>query len=181
MSDMIAFWAGALRTFWGLDAKLTRLDGEYDLNFMVRATNGQDYVLKVMRAECDAEFVDLQIKALEHIASEAPGLPFPKVFPDINGSMLPEITDQQGQARLVWLLECLPGRCYARSAPKSEELILKLGRVLGATDRALERFAHSGLHRADFKWDLTQAGWVADRLQAVADPVRRTRLTGICV
>ena len=63
MNDIIAFWANALRQDWGLDARLTRLDGEYDLNFLVRATNGQDYVLKVMRPGCEAELVDLQVKA----------------------------------------------------------------------------------------------------------------------
>ncbi|WP_170378060.1 aminotransferase class III-fold pyridoxal phosphate-dependent enzyme [Ruegeria atlantica] len=180
MSDLTVFWADALRAHWGLDAKLTRLDGEYDLNFMVRATNGQDYVLKVMRPGCEAEFVDLQVKALAHIAGEAPGLPFPQVYPALTGAQLPQIADQQGQMRLVWLLECLPGQCYAKAAPKSEALILKLGRVLGATDKALERFTHDGLHRADFKWDLTQAGWIADRLDAITDPARRVLLSEIC-
>lgn len=180
MSDMTAFWADALRAHWGLDAKLTRLDGEYDLNYLVRATNGQDYVLKVMRPGCAAEVVDLQIKALAHIATEAPGLPFPQVYPDLNGLLLPEIPDAEGQTRLVWLLECLPGRCYATAAPKSEALILKLGRVLGATDKALERFAHDGLHRADFKWDLTQAGWISDHLDAINNPARRSLLSDIC-
>ncbi|WP_171118668.1 aminotransferase class III-fold pyridoxal phosphate-dependent enzyme [Ruegeria sp. HKCCA5463] len=180
MDDLSAFWTAALRQLWGLDARLTRLDGEYDLNFRVHATNGQDYVLKAMRAGCDADLVDLQIKALAHIASEAPGLPFPKVFPDLTGEMLPEIADSEGQRRLVWLLGCLPGQCYAKAAPKSEELILKLGRVLGATDRALEGFEHEGLHRTGFKWDLMQAGWIADKLNAISDPARRALLTEIC-
>ena len=180
MSDENAFWATVLRQNWGMDAQLERLDGEYDLNFLARATNGQDYVLKVMRAGCEAEFVDLQVQALAHIATEAPGLPFPKVFPDLNGHLLPEVADEDGQIRLVWLLECLPGECYARIAPKSEELILKLGRVLGATDRALERFSHCGLQRAGFKWDLMQAGWIADQLNAIEDPARRALLAEIC-
>lgn len=180
MNDIIAFWANALRQNWGLDARLTRLDGEYDLNFLVRATNGQDYVLKVMRPGCEAELVDLQVKALEHIASEAPGLPFPTVFPDLQRGYLPRIEDHEGVPRLVWLLECLPGQCYAKSAPKSEELILKLGRVLGATDRALERFTHEGLARGDFKWNLTQAGWIEQHLDTVSSPARQAVLAEIC-
>ncbi len=173
MSDLNSFWAGALRAQWGLDARLDRLDGEYDLNFLARATNGQDYVLKVMRPGCDKGLVDLQVRALEHIAAQAPGLPFPKVFPDLNGTVLPEIEDSLGQPRIAWLLERLPGECYAHAAPKSEALILKLGRVLGATDRALDSFQHHGLYRTDFKWDLMQAGWVGDQLDVVSDPARR--------
>ena len=97
MGEINAFWAGRLREHWGLEARLTRLDGEYDLNFLVEATNGQDYVLKVMRPRCDAGLVDLQIKALEHLGEAAPGLPFPAVLPDLNGGLLPEIIDTQGQ------------------------------------------------------------------------------------
>ncbi len=181
MGDLNAYWAGKLRQNWGLEARLTRLDGEYDLNFLVEATNGQDYVLKVMRAGCDADLVDLQIKTLKHLDAEAPGLPFPDVVSDLNGTMLPEIADADGQPRLVWLLERLPGQCFARSVPKNEDLILKLGRVLGATDRALEAFKHKGLSRADFKWDLTQAGWIVDQLEAISDPARRARLRQIAL
>ncbi len=177
MSDMTVFWATALRLHWGLEARLTRLDGEYDLNFLVQAKNGQDYILKVMRPGCARGLVDLQIKALEHIGASAPGLPFPTVFADLNGDVLPEIQDKTSASRLVWLLECLPGESYAQAAPKSEELILRLGRVLGATDRALEGFAHDGLDRAGFKWDLTQAGWIADQLDVIEDEDRR-RLLG---
>ncbi|RLK00654.1 aminotransferase class III-fold pyridoxal phosphate-dependent enzyme [Ruegeria conchae] len=181
MGDLNAYWAGKLRQNWGLEARLTRLDGEYDLNFLVEATNGQDYVLKVMRAGCDADLVDLQIKTLKHLDAEAPGLPFPDVVSDLNGTMLPEIADADGQPRLVWMLERMPGQCFARSVPKNEDLILKLGRVLGATDRALEAFKHKGLSRADFKWDLTQAGWIVDRLEAISDPARRARLQKIAL
>lgn len=166
------FWAESLPRTWGISGKLTRLDGEYDLNFLVEATNGKDYVLKVMRAGCAADLVDMQIKALAHIADSAPGLPFPKVFPSLGGTSLPELTDEEGQARLAWLQERLPGDCYAKVTPKSQSLILKLGRVLGATDRALKDFRHDGLNR-DFKWDLIQAGWVGEQLTAITDPHRQ--------
>jgi len=179
MGDMIDHWATALRAHWGLDAKLIRLDGEYDLNFLVQATNGQDYVLKVMRAGCDRALVDLQIRALDHMAANAPGLPFPKVIATLEGADLPEIPDDQGQPRLVWLLEHLQGRCYAQAKPKTEDLIMKLGRVLGATDRVLESFAHDGLNRPGFKWDLMQAGWIGDRLSTISDPDRHALIQGI--
>ncbi|WP_170603485.1 aminotransferase class III-fold pyridoxal phosphate-dependent enzyme [Ruegeria arenilitoris] len=172
-------WAKALRSHWGLDARLTRLDGEYDLNFLVHAKNGQDYVLKVMRVDCQPELVDLQIKALDHLATSAPGLPFPKVFPSLDGLELPSIRDEQGQPRLVWLLEYLSGRCYADAKPKTTDLILKLGRVLGATDRALEQFSHNGLNRSDFKWDLVQASWIRRKLDIITNADRREILEDI--
>ncbi|MCE8514046.1 aminotransferase class III-fold pyridoxal phosphate-dependent enzyme [Ruegeria pomeroyi] len=172
------FWAEALQAHWGIEAALERLDGEYDLNFLARGRNGRDYVLKVMRPECEAGLVEMQVAALDHIAEVAPGLPFPKVFAALDGAMLPEIADEAGAPRRVWLLERLPGRCYALSLPHSEELILKLGRVLGATDRALEGFAHDGLAR-DFKWNLVQAGWIDRHLEAITNPARQALLAEI--
>ncbi len=179
MTALADFWAKAVRDHWGFDARLTRLDGEYDLNFLVQATNGQDYVLKVMRAGCETALVDLQIRALDHISSAAPGLPFPKVTPTLNDALLPEISDESGQGRLVWLLERLPGRSYAKAAPKTEDLIMKLGRVLGATDRALEEFSHDSLDRPGFKWDLTQADWINENLEVITDPSRRDILADV--
>lgn len=179
MSELTAYWGNVLRQNWGLDAGLTRLNGEYDLNFMVRAKNGRDYVLKVMRPGCEPDLVDMQINALDHIATHAPGLPFPKVIPDLHGAPVSGIADQADMPRLVWLLECLPGQCYAETARKPKDLILKLGRVLGATDRALETFQHDGLDRPAFKWDLTQAGWVSDHVAVIEDPDRRSLITGI--
>lgn len=175
MSNSGDFWSAVLRRIWGFEAKLTRLDGEYDLNFLAQATNGQDYVLKVMRAGCSRSLVDMQVKALEHVAAAAPGLPFPKVIASIDAQTLLDVEDEDGVTRLVWLLERLPGRCYADAAPKTEDLILKLGRVLGATNRALEAFHHDGLSR-DFKWDLTRAAWIGDKLNAIDDPDRRALL-----
>ncbi len=179
MAGPTQYWTAALRGYWGIEGNLSRLNGEYDLNFLVQAKNGQDYVLKVMHAGCPQDQVDLQIKALEHLASAAPGLPFPRVLPAVDGNVMPVIPDQDGTPRLAWLLERLPGQSYAEAAPKTDALILKLGRALGATDRALEGFSHDGLHRPGFKWDLTQAGWINDALSQIEDPDRRALLTEI--
>ena len=54
---MVEYWQNALRRAWGIEATLTKLDGEYDLNFL--AEGDRDYVLKVMRAGCDEQFVDM--------------------------------------------------------------------------------------------------------------------------
>ena len=74
-------WRNILSTQWGIEAQLTKLPGEYDLNFMVKTADGDGFVLKIMRPDCDSDFVALQIAALRHIAERAPDLPFPKVIP----------------------------------------------------------------------------------------------------
>lgn len=171
------FWAGVLRGIWGIEAALTRLDGEYDLNFLAETADGTGYVLKAMRPGCAASLVEMQTQALEHLA--AAGLPFPGVIRTAGGSAIAEVADEAGEIRLVWLLERLPGRCYAKSAPKTLPLIRELGSILGRTGKALEGFDHPELHK-DFKWDLMQAGWITSRLECITDPARRGLLGDIC-
>lgn len=174
----LAHWADALERHWGVQAELTRLDGEYDLNFLAKASDGQGYILKAMRPDCEAWLVDMQVQAFAHIAARKPALPCPRVIAAANGDTLLTIADEDGQDRLVWLLNQLPGRCYAKIEPKSDALIHEVGAVLGGAAAALADFQHPGLER-DFKWDLMQAGWISDQLGCIADPARRALLQEI--
>ncbi|UWQ58333.1 aminotransferase class III-fold pyridoxal phosphate-dependent enzyme [Leisingera caerulea] len=175
----LAHWAAALEQYWGIKAELSRLDGEYDLNFLARKADGQGYILKAMRPGCETWLVDMQVKAFEHIAMRQPDLPCPRVISSADGRSLLTLPDENGQDRLVWLLNQLPGRCYATAEPKSDSLIHEVGQVLGGSAKALADFRHEGLER-DFKWDLMRAGWIKNRLSCVTDPARRAVLEEIC-
>ncbi len=172
-------WTHVLQEHWGITAELKRLDGEYDLNFLAEGPEGAGYVLKAMRPGCEAWLVDLQIKALDHIAVQEPGLPVPEVIAARNGEKLLRLADENGAERLVWLIARLPGRCYALAVPKTEALIAEVGAVLGRSTRALADFDHPKLER-DFKWDLMRAEWIAADLDCITDPARHALLTGIC-
>jgi 4-aminobutyrate aminotransferase-like enzyme/Ser/Thr protein kinase RdoA (MazF antagonist) len=175
---MSMHWQQALLTHWGIDAALKPLDGEYDLNILAETKSGDGYVLKVMRPECGAGFVDMQIAALDHIAAHAPDLPFPQVIKTTSAQTIVWHADEQGNRRLMWLLSRLPGRSYATAAPKTDALIHQLGQVLGASDLALATFRHTALER-DFKWNLTQSDWIKGELAVIARPERRALLSEI--
>ncbi|MEZ5778042.1 MAG: aminotransferase class III-fold pyridoxal phosphate-dependent enzyme [Paracoccaceae bacterium] len=170
-------WTQALRAHWGIEARLTRLDGEYDLNFRAEVERGRSCILKVMREGCDPALVDMQTSALAHVAGR--GLALPNVMAAKGGALWVLGQDADGVQRLIWLQEALPGICYADFSPKSAALIRDLGAQAGGLARALADFAHSGLER-DFKWNLMQAGWIADRLAAITDPARRALVEGLC-
>ena len=171
-------WATTLQQNWGITANLTRLDGEYDLNYLAEGEDGQGYILKAMRPGCETWLVDMQIKALEHIEAAAPNLPCPRVIRTPSGESMLELADENGDLRLVWLQNRLPGVCYAKKDPKTSDLIFDVGHVLGKCAKTLADFQHDGLQR-DFKWDLTTADWIADQLDCIADPARRAIIADI--
>ncbi|WP_458792286.1 aminotransferase class III-fold pyridoxal phosphate-dependent enzyme [Yoonia sp. MH D7] len=164
-------WQTALKCYWNIDADLSRLDGEYDLNFLATDQNGGGYILKVMRAGCETWLVDMQVKAFEHILQRQPHLPCPRVICASDQSLLLTLDDEEGIVRLVWLLERLPGQCYAKVYPKSVALIHEIGTVLGGSAAALADFKHPGLDR-DFKWDLIRADWIKSEMGCITAPAR---------
>ena len=169
---MEKYWQDSVKSAFGLDVTLSRLDGEYDLNF--RADQG--FVVKVMRAGCDAGLVEMQCGAMRAVADAR--LPVPIVVPTVAGADFAVIDDADGAARLVWVISLLDGDCLARFAPRSNALMRDLGGKAATLDVALRGFSHDYMAR-DFKWDLLQSDWIKGSLSVVADPTRRRVLDGI--
>ncbi len=142
------------RELFGLNATAIALPGEFDDNFRLTCANGSQHVLKIMRAGCEPEFVEMQCRALGRLA----GLPVPHVTRPA----------AVANGRLVWLLDWLPGRLMADARPHAPELLANLGRLLGTIDSRLAGFDHPSAHR-DLKWDLKRAAWIRDYLHCVGE------------
>ena len=175
---MSEHWKSALESHWAIEAALHPLAGEYDLNFLAKTAEGEGYILKVMRTNCARNLVDLQVSALAHMADQPAASLFPDVLLTKKGLPFVCVEGPEGEARLLWLLQQLPGRSYAQSFPKTPDLVFDLGRTIGITDSALESFQHAGIDR-DFKWNLMQSLWIKPELAIIADPIRRSILDKI--
>ena len=162
----------ALRDYWGIEGTLASLPGEYDQNFRVMVDGHARYVLKIMRPDCEPEFVDLQCRALRHIAMRDPSLPVPTVVHSQQGTEVVAIPSLGGVARLAWLIRVLPGHVYALERPKTVALAHAIGVAHGRLGCALEGFSHVALTRPT-KWDLEVADWIIEHPQAIAEPSRR--------
>ena len=167
---MITHWQEALKNLWGITADLTHLDGEYDLNFT--AAGAQDYVLKVMRAGCESDFIDLQCKAFDHIRANAPNVPVPAIIRATSGALYEHAPDEAGDMRILWLMEKIDGKTYANWRPHSADLLQDVGGKVAAMDKALADFTHPSLQRS-FKWNLTESLWTAQEVHALNDPEQR--------
>jgi 4-aminobutyrate aminotransferase-like enzyme/Ser/Thr protein kinase RdoA (MazF antagonist) len=171
------------RELYGLDVTAKSLPGEYDDNFHLtlshsnpRTTQEESaaagFVLKVMHPARERPFIDMQCRALQHLAERAPQLTLPRVRLNRNGEAFATITAADGSQRLVWLLTFVPGTMLVRARPHSQELLQSLGQFLGEMDAALLDFSHAAARR-ELKWDLARAGWIRQHLHLLRDGSRR--------
>ena len=173
-----AIVARSLKNDYGIECDIRSLPGEYDLNFDVTAADGRRSIFKIMRADCDPEFVRMQIAALDHVQSRGLVGPTPSVILASNGRKLVELEGLAGEKRIAWLISFLPGVLMARVSPLTVRHAASIGTLLGKLDGALADFDHPLLDRPQ-KWDLRQGLWIKSRLDVIADPQRRQRVAAI--
>ena len=125
-----------------------------------------------MRPKCPPDLVDLQCRALAHVAERAPSLTLPKVHATAAGEAIATVQAADGTSRLVWMLTHVPGRLLAETNPHTPELLFSLGRFIGQVDAALADFAHPAARR-ELKWNLARAGWIGEYVNYIRDPARR--------
>src|SRR6266404_4415540 len=173
---------GLARELYGLSVSAKALPGEYDDNFHLTAldkSTGQKsepdrFVLKVMHPARERAFIDMQCRALQHLAQRAPELRLPRVLLNRRGEAFAAV-DVGGVARLVWLLTYVPGKMLVKARPHSSELLRDLGRFLGEMDAALQDFFHADSLR-ELKWDLARAGWIGPHVHLIRDASSRRAL-----
>jgi 4-aminobutyrate aminotransferase-like enzyme/Ser/Thr protein kinase RdoA (MazF antagonist) len=161
------------QSLYSLDATAQSLPGEYDDNFHLTASNSHQFVLKLMHPARKESFVDMQCRALAHLANHAPHLHLPRVIPTPAGALFTHATLPDNSVRLAWLLSYVPGTPLAKIQPHTPALLSSFGQLLAELDIALQNFSHPAVHR-DFKWDLSRSGWARDYLRYIADPHRRS-------
>jgi len=157
---------------YGVKAVARALPGEYDDNFHLVASDGCEFVLKAMHPAREESFVDMQARALQHLAARAPRLALPRVIPSRNGAAFSTVKLDDEHNRIVWMLSFLPGATLACTQPHTTELLASLGRLLGQMDLALLDFSHPATRRF-LKWDLARSNWARDYLGHIPDPARK--------
>ena len=136
------------RELYGVHGSATRLNGEFDDNYFLDS----GYILKIMRADCDAPFVEMQCAALRHLGEDrVAGEP------------------REYEGRIVWMLRWLGGRLLADRRFHSAKVLRNLGRALAEMDAKLATFDHPSAHR-ELKWDLKCASWIEEHLHLTEDP-----------
>lgn len=143
-----------LRDSFGIDGRLTRLDGEYDLNWRVDSTTGT-YIAKVSIGAGASEPYEFQEALLNHVHRVDPELRIPVPVAaaggetSVQGSSIPE-------GWRLRVFDFVPGRPL-RDTGRSPELLESLGHFMGRLSLATQGFGHPGAHQ-DHLWNLDHAG-----------------------
>ena len=168
---MSKHWQEHLKKSWGIEAALTPLNGEFDLNFKAGTRDGRQYLMKVMRVDCDTGFVEMQCSVLAHIDAADYDVTVPTIIKSLAGQKIESLADEDKDIRLVWVLDYVEGMTYAHFTPKSLDLIRQIGSGMAHMQHAMSSFSHPTLDR-DFKWNLMRADWINKSLSVIGDPDR---------
>ena len=84
-----------IEKLYGVTGELSLLDSERDQNFNLETSTGEQFVVKIANSIEDQGIIDMQLKALKHIALVDPKLPVPQVMISRNGLALEQIQVQE--------------------------------------------------------------------------------------
>ncbi len=160
------------QTHFGISAQVSALPGEIDLNFLLTASDGRRYTLKIANPNESVANLDMQNAALIHLAAQDWDLQIPQLIPNLKGENISLIKDLEGQTRFMRLLTWIPGRPLANVNPHTPELLHRVGIMLGKLTQAFSSFQHPAAHRF-LKWDPSQALWTKSQISRISDPVRQ--------
>jgi 4-aminobutyrate aminotransferase-like enzyme/Ser/Thr protein kinase RdoA (MazF antagonist) len=161
------------RELYAFEATALPLPGEYDDNFHLACPDGRAFVLKIMHPAREESFVDMQCRALIHLATRGAHLALPRVIPTARGQLFSHVELEDGLSRLVWLLTFLEGTTLAETKPHPPELVSSLGSLLAEIDTTLLDFSHPATRR-ELKWDLSRSLWACHYVRYIQDERRRT-------
>lgn len=155
---------------FGLTTTAHELPGERERNFLLEAGAAGRFVLKLAPPDEPLATLDLQQRALAHVAGRVPGVALPRPLRSRDDRDL--VPTEHG---LLRVLSWVPGRPLALARPHDTRLLESIGHAVGALDAALTDFAHPAAARA-LKWDLARPLWARAFARHVADAERRAQV-----
>ena len=156
---------------YGLSGALEPVDSERDLNFRVRCTGEQDFVLKIANVTEARAVTDFQNEALRHLARNPMSFAIPSVVAASNGQHLLGITGTNGVRHSARLLTWLDGQPL-QHVDGADSIAGQTGTCLGELGRALADFSHEG-SGYPLLWDIRNASHLAELLPYIENPVLR--------
>ncbi len=159
----VEFAQNFVKENYNIDGKASSLPSERDQNFLIEASKGENYVLKIANSLENPGMLEAQQLAMTHLASQVPICQ--RVIADRNGKTVSVIEVESGAKHFAWLVTYLKGIPLGQIRRRSLVLLTDLGSAIARLDHALASFDHPAVHR-DFHWDLANATKVIQQYQS---------------
>jgi len=157
---------------WKIRAAATELPSERDQNFHLRSEEGLEYVFKIANAWEKWDVLDLQVRAIHHLARLVPGYAWPDILKTGNGDEI-AVVEHRGGRHFVRLLSYLPGKFLSQVRPHSPGLLRSLGVFLGSMSQGFATFDHPAAER-ELKWNMKLApSTIRGSIQDIVSPEGR--------
>jgi 4-aminobutyrate aminotransferase-like enzyme/Ser/Thr protein kinase RdoA (MazF antagonist) len=152
---------------YGLAGNMVPLVSERDQNFRITTEVGDQFVIKIANSAEDLAIIDMQLKALEHIAKVDPELPVPKVLCSRNGLAIEQIQAENGTDHSIRILTYLSG-APPKDDPTDHALLRPMGACLAQLVLALRGFFHP-IANYELLWDLKHTSKLREYLPHISD------------
>ncbi|MFT6659870.1 aminotransferase class III-fold pyridoxal phosphate-dependent enzyme [Maritalea sp.] len=164
-----------LKDHYGLAGTQTALESERDQNVAID-TGDTKYVLKIANAAEDIAFLDLQSRAMAHLADNH--FPYaPAQIENQNGANIFSV-EKQGQHHAIRLISFINGPLLSTQVPTLETLE-NLGRAIGQLSASLQGFSHQAAERSDFEWNLDNVLSLKPLCADIVDQNNRKRIEAL--
>lgn len=160
-----------IREHYSLQVETNSLNGYDDQNFLLTATDGTKYILKIAGHENHFLHLKMQHEMMQHLA-DSPLASFTQEYiPAKNGDAIINATikGQQVYARVLTYLE---GEFWVDVQSKSTTLYENLGSFVGNMDLHLKDFFHPAAERYH-EWDISNAADAEKNLPFITDHEKR--------
>ena len=162
-----------LNEFFGITGSVRELPSERDQNFYVKSEKGDEYVLKIANTLEKMETLDLQNKAMLHLANRDDSGSYPLILQTKSNELIAIYQKDDKTSHFVRLVTFLPGKVLANVNPHNKEILYDFGRFVGETSKLLNSFSHVAANRVLY-WDLKHAHNIISKYKGyITDPTKR--------
>jgi Ser/Thr protein kinase RdoA (MazF antagonist)/murein DD-endopeptidase MepM/ murein hydrolase activator NlpD len=159
--------------YYALQVQATPLPSERDQNFLLRAEDGEQFVLKIANATEERAMLEAQNHVMRHLEKTIQFCP--RVIPGVSGEEIVAVKSSSGEAHFLRLVTYLIGTPLGNVKRHSPELLQDLGFKLGQVTWALQSFDHPAFHRV-FYWDLVNGPDIIEKYEGLVKEVELRKL-----
>ncbi|MCY3768756.1 MAG: aminotransferase class III-fold pyridoxal phosphate-dependent enzyme [Gammaproteobacteria bacterium] len=159
---------------YGLEGRISRLDGERDLNFRIDRDRGP-VVFKIANATESLEMLNCQQAVFERISQDETAVSCPRGLKSKTGRYVETIHSASGARHYCRAAHFMEGRLFSEVNPHTPGLLESLGSAVGGINRALDGFSDPALERP-LLWKMDNALEVIERFRPLVQDARRGSL-----